>query len=383
MKKLLISLALLISVITLPIDSFAVIRKSTKRSRAKAVKAEMGVYAETLKGETIVSNNEDRRFNPASVIKVATSIAAMRIMGHDYRFKTTVQTDATIDSSGLLTGNLYIVSSGDPVFFTEHAFLISEKIREAGIKAVQGDLVVTNPFYFNFSSSHAGDRLRAILERTEVEDNGLTTYHYPPITFYGNTRLEQSVKGELFTLYTHYSKPMIEILKSMNDYSNNFIAEVIGYHLGGSDVIEKCLIDNVGLSPAEVRVVSSSGLGQNAITARASTKMVRHLYYTLSSINKRIDEILPVAGVDNGTLLDRFNQSTIRGSVVGKTGTLAMQHVSTLVGVIYTKDKGVVLFAILNHDLVHKARIKQDEIVNQILEKCGGALPLSLVSYKR
>ena len=55
-------------------------------------------------------------------------------------------------------------------------------------------------------------------------------------------------------------------------------------------------------------------------------------------------DILPVAGMDVGTLKRRFTSLEYRGGIIGKTGTLPGTDggVSTLAGIVYTRDKGPV-----------------------------------------
>ncbi|MCC6745659.1 MAG: D-alanyl-D-alanine carboxypeptidase, partial [Acidobacteria bacterium] len=47
-----------------------------------------GVLFETLDGERLLSYNVDCPFNPASVVKLATSVVAIDKLGVDYRYGT-------------------------------------------------------------------------------------------------------------------------------------------------------------------------------------------------------------------------------------------------------------------------------------------------------
>ena len=50
-----------------------------------------GVLIETLDGQqTLASENADSLFNPASVMKLATSLVALSTLGPDYRYRTDV-----------------------------------------------------------------------------------------------------------------------------------------------------------------------------------------------------------------------------------------------------------------------------------------------------
>ena len=87
-------------------------------------------------------------------------------------------------------------------------------------------------------------------------------------------------------------------------------------------------------------------------------------------------DVLPVAGIDSGTLRARFTAEDYRGSVIGKTGTLPATDggVSTLAGFIYTRERGVLLFAIFNtQGNVNTFRKLQDSLIKDLISECGGA----------
>jgi D-alanyl-D-alanine carboxypeptidase len=65
-----------------------------------------------------------------------------------------------------------------------------------------------------------------------------------------------------------------------------------------------------------------------------------------------------------------------RGSVIGKTGTLPATEggVSTLAGFVYTRDRGVLLFAIFNtKGNVNTYRRLQDSLIKDLIAESGGA----------
>ena len=102
--------------------------------------------------------------------------------------------------------------------------------------------------------------------------------------------------------------------------------------------------------------------------------MLRKLIAYLESKGLGPEEILPVAGVDAGTLEKRFNDA-YRGSVVAKTGTLS--SVSALAGVAYTRQKGPLLFVIYNHGgNAHRFRAAQDETIKKLITLFGGPAPV-------
>ena len=78
-------------------------------------------------------------------------------------------------------------------------------------------------------------------------------------------------------------------------------------------------------------------------------KLLKTLQKELARNKMTFADIMPVAGVDKGTLERRFDTDFSRGSVVGKTGTLGNTDggVSTLAGEMQT-NKGKFLFVIFN-----------------------------------
>src|SRR5262245_56387486 len=94
-----------------------------------------GVYVETLDGgEPVAMMNEDTLFNPASVIKLATTLAALNRLGPNYRFHTDLLANGEIsEKTGELNGDLILFSGRDPSFSISAAKSAGESRRKFGL----------------------------------------------------------------------------------------------------------------------------------------------------------------------------------------------------------------------------------------------------------
>jgi D-alanyl-D-alanine carboxypeptidase/D-alanyl-D-alanine-endopeptidase (penicillin-binding protein 4) len=109
--------------------------------------AKIGIKIVSLKtGETIYERDSGELLIPASNMKLITSAAALTRLKPNYKFKTTVSYDGTIDGN-ILNGNLYVKGYGDPKLVTEELLLIVREIRNSGIDEISGDIIADESFF--------------------------------------------------------------------------------------------------------------------------------------------------------------------------------------------------------------------------------------------
>ena len=89
----------------------------------------------------IVSINETRPLNPASVMKLVTTKVAIDVLGLDFRWSTQVWRTGKIVNQSLI-GDLYFVGSGDPTLDAERFSAMLEDIRARGIENIKGNIYV-------------------------------------------------------------------------------------------------------------------------------------------------------------------------------------------------------------------------------------------------
>ncbi|GEN76266.1 D-alanyl-D-alanine carboxypeptidase/D-alanyl-D-alanine endopeptidase [Chryseobacterium hagamense] len=106
--------------------------------------------------KVISSYNENTPLVPASTTKLLTTETAMSMLGENYRWNTQLEYSGSVDESGVLNGNLYIVGSGDPSLGTNKAGAwayrdivqdFKEGLSREGIKKVNGDIVIQTALF--------------------------------------------------------------------------------------------------------------------------------------------------------------------------------------------------------------------------------------------
>lgn len=79
-------------------------------------------------GTLLSACNPDQALVPASIVKIATLLVALRVLGPDYRFNTGLYLDAA--------DNLYIRGFGDPTLVSEEIRLIAAQLHGLGLRSV-------------------------------------------------------------------------------------------------------------------------------------------------------------------------------------------------------------------------------------------------------
>ena len=332
-----------------------------------------GIRVESLDGSLIYADHHgDRVFNPASVIKIATSLAALERFGPEHRFETSFYVDGEIGEKGVLDGDLILHSDGDPEMGTTDRVRLARQLLRAGLRRGNGELLIDGPF--TVGNLHRSSRVASHLQRT-LRRLGLRV---PPEATYRDglrgTRMAQ-----------RFSEPLRQILFYQNAHSSNSMADRLGTAVGGPKAVERYLETEVGIAPQDVTVQRASGLRNNRLTPAGMIILLRKMVRWLEAHDMAPEDILPIAGMDAGTLRRRFRARDHRGAVVAKTGTLVATDdgISTLAGILYTEDHGPVLFAIFNtHGPVLQYRRFQDAFVKDLLAEYGG-IPLVNASSRR
>lgn len=231
--------------------------------------------------------NTKQAFIPASTIKLATSLAALEILGRDFRFETRFYLDDD--------NNLYIQGTGDPFLTSESIEAVATALARLGIRRINtlylddslfnsdrptdGSTTTANPYdapngalAVNFNAlpvkvhtdgsissgepqtpliplmHEAAASLSVGQHRMNINSLNVATPLPLPLRYTGelfqaqfrqehisvsdNIR-QQQVPAHLVPLYIHHSSKTVEkIIEAMLHYSNNFIANQLFLAIG-------------------------------------------------------------------------------------------------------------------------------------------------------
>lgn len=353
-------------------------------------------------GNLLIDRNGTIPVSAASLTKTATSLAAITTWGLDKKFDTIVSANGTI-SQGTLVGDLIVRGGGDPLFVWEDAIALAQSLNQLGIDRVSGNLIVVDKFHMNYKADpqQAGELLKQALTginlppellKTEFKDVNIvklptaptatttpTTSKLPQIKIAGQVIVASEPPPGITPLIRHQSLPLIDIVRQMNIYSNNEIAQILADGVGGAEQVMKIAATTANFPPAEIQLINGSGLGvQNRLSPRAICQIFRTLHQHLQAANLNLADIFPVAGAEYvGTLKERHLPV---GTTI-KTGTL--NEVSALGGVLPTRDRGLVWFVIVNQgSQIAKLRQQQDTLLQSLLTEWGQVTPMPLVVTK-
>ena len=352
------------------LESTALERFSRRVRRYGYDLGKQGILVESQDGRAVLAKlNTDIPLNPASVMKLVTSLVALARLGPDYRFITQVYGDSPIDQDDrVLPGNLYLVSDGNPLLSRSELYRLARSLKRRGLRRVTGDLVIAGPFTIN-SSNNPNFPVRYLaryFRRTGIRIDG-RVYAVP----------KECVGERLGIEYLSHSSPSLrDILWKVNAFSVNNIADRLGRALGGAESMREYLIREMGIRPSDIHIEKPSGIGRSRMTARATIQVLHCLRAILQEHGMKLQDIMAAAGVDNGTLRGRFRHARYRGRVLGKTGTNSSKDggVSTLAGVVMTRAHGPVFYAILNNGGgVMAYRRWQDEFLRKLIQENGGS----------
>ena len=358
----------------------AIVQQYINRLAAKGLSPELqGVWIQS--GWVPLAKNSGTTPLPAaSITKVATTLATLQVWRPDHQFETVISVTGPV-VGGVVQGDLVVTGNGDPFFVWEEAIALGNTLNQLGIRGVAGNLMIVGNFYMNYEVDplKAGQFLQQALnssqwnEEISYQHSRMTPGTPKPQVTISGTSFPQMGGSNLTPIIRHKSLPLVEIIKQMNIYSNNPMAEILAANVGGVNAVRELASKAAGVPIEEISLINGSGLGhENQISPRAATGLFIALAQNLQDTNLTIADLLPVSGRDlQGTLEAR----KIPTSTPVKTGTLF--DVSALAGALPTRDRGLVWFAIINRGAdLDGLRAEQDYLLQQMVSQWGSVSPI-------
>jgi D-alanyl-D-alanine carboxypeptidase/D-alanyl-D-alanine-endopeptidase (penicillin-binding protein 4) len=224
---------------------------------------------------------------------------------------------------------------------------------------------------FNWKPDPAGERLKRALEGQDGSDAwralGEPRLRLRDVAMRFLVRNSQETEN---IIVIHKSPPLLTIMKALNGYSNN-VFQPLSNHIGGPEAVETIVRKRLPSEwQSEVIITNAAGAGEtNRLSPRATVAILWELRQQLHQLGKDLPDVLPVNGLDQGTLRTRLDEAPYRGRIVGKTGTFGSVGAASLAGVLRTPKHGHVAFAILNRGVaVPEARARQDQFVRALID---------------
>ncbi len=107
----------------------------------------LSIYVEDLNsGKVVLEWLPERQRNPASTMKLLTTLVALDVLGPTYRWKTEVFALGDI-KNGKLEGDLALKGYGDPFLVTRRVWELQQKIRAEGINEITGELLLDDSWF--------------------------------------------------------------------------------------------------------------------------------------------------------------------------------------------------------------------------------------------
>ena len=107
----------------------------------------LSVYVQDVdSGEVVLNWQDDVPRNPASTMKLLTTLVGLDTLGRNYRWTTDIFALGEVED-GRLDGDLLIRGGGDPFLVTERVWQMLRLVRQAGIHEIDGNLLLDDSYF--------------------------------------------------------------------------------------------------------------------------------------------------------------------------------------------------------------------------------------------
>lgn len=353
--------------------------------------------------QTVYALHNAQLLPPASCMKLPTAIAALKLLGMDHRYTTSLQVRGTMKGDTLV-GNLLLKADDDPLLESFNS--LTARLHAKGIHSIRGNI---------YLALAREDTLRPHPTAKTWD----IAYHRTPLLLKGKSFIKRELMASLrisgiayiqdnrvnpkdnYRIIASESHLMRDVITPMLIHSSNIKAEALFYHLDNSQrmiadhrmhwqpphavelflrkafctdtlmTIDHAVISHSTSSMQGFVINDGSGLSpDNRVTADFLVDLLRYAYYDQNIREYLINEALatPDDGIRRGSLLSRMQHPDFRNRIFCKTGTMTTIGGSSLAGYLQGADNHWYVFAIINTDSpVAESRIFQDKLCKQMV----------------
>ena len=377
------------AVVQIPIDKALQSRTDSFITAQKTVGTLGLMIYDITARRNIYTYHSDVAMRPASCMKLLTCVAAMSKFGTNYKYRTRLYTTGRVQGD-TLSGDIILKTQFDPFFNRDSLRNILSALKDKGIKAVRGRVILDMAFTEPMDHEQhwtPGD--------LKVSRMGLIYHGYHKMrmeTLYalqsvaGISVRKDSIRfGRLSpktaTMIGEITTPLHAPVEKALKNSSNINAESLLYPLGytvstkgnfranGIKALREFVKGELGMEPAKVCNIED-GCGLCPDDRLSSELLIALLDYTYRQphIYREVMACLPLSGTD-GTLYDRLRKPNVLGKIKAKTGTLTREGgISTLSGYYTGNDGHLIAFAIMNNECpVLDGRWWQDRFCERVL----------------
>ncbi|HTM21788.1 MAG TPA: D-alanyl-D-alanine carboxypeptidase/D-alanyl-D-alanine-endopeptidase [Kofleriaceae bacterium] len=115
-------------------------------ARPALAPARLAVLITDDAGTVLYERDADRPYNLASVNKLATTAAALALLGPQFEYQTHVYAER-LHPDGTVDGNLYLRGRGDPSLGTLELAALAREVWLAGVRSVRGGIVIDDGYF--------------------------------------------------------------------------------------------------------------------------------------------------------------------------------------------------------------------------------------------
>lgn len=193
-------------------------------NRSEISKGNYSLYIKNIsKQAKVFSYNEQKAFNPASVMKLVTTYAGLQLLGPQYQWKTEVLYTGYIKNKHLY-GDLIIKGYGDPTITYADLSEIIEKVQQQDIQYIHGNIIIDESFFGELQNQDL------------IDDKKYRAYNVSPKSFVVNENtinFKFSINNEKINIQTF---PEMQTLKVINrlkisDQGCNEWKDVLNYEV--------------------------------------------------------------------------------------------------------------------------------------------------------